>query len=42
MTSASQLPAERKKDLEKTVKDFYAVEDLDAELLEDAAEMGTK
>ena len=42
VTSGSQLPADRKEELEQTVRDFYGVEELDDELLEEAAEMDTK
>ena len=42
ITSGDKLPQERKEELKQTVRDFYGVEDLDDELLEEAAEMDTK
>ncbi len=42
MTSREKLPAERKSELEQKLKEFYGVEELDDELLEETTKMDTK
>lgn len=42
MNSGSKLPAARREELEQTIRDFYGVDNLDDELLEEAAEMDTR